>query len=139
MSAYGIPISELKEIADLGNSMGEGGNVINLSDMGGDDLGMGLLSNINLSRNDGPATTVSVSAPPPLASDINITPLEPLDMMNIDIPLAGDNLEPLGGSGLPNITINRDPPPLFGSDSNISQPHLGLTSGSMMDPEAEKK
>ncbi len=139
MSAYGIPISELKEIADLGNSMGEGGNVINLSDMGGDDLGMGLLSNINLSRNDGPATTVSVSAPPPLASDINITPLEPLDMMNIDIPLAGDNLEPLGGSGLPNITINRDPPPLFGSDSNISQPHLGLSSGSMMDPEAEKK
>ncbi len=138
MSAYGIPISELKEIADLGNSMGDGGNVINLTDMGGDDLGMGLLSNsnINLSRNDGPATTVSVSAPPPLSSDINITPLEPLDMMSsIDVPLA-DNLEPIGG-GFPNITINRDPPPLFGGDSNISQPSLGLGSG--MDPEAEKK
>jgi hypothetical protein len=141
MSAYGIPISELKEIADLGNSMGDGGNVINLSDMGGDDLGMGLLSNSNIqfSRNDGPATTINVSAPPPLSSDINITPLEPLDMMNIDIPLA-DNTESFGGGGgFPNITINRDPPPLFGSDSNISQPQLGLGSGSMMDPEAEKK
>ncbi len=137
MSAYGIPISELKEIADLGNSMGESGNVINLSDMGGDDLGMGLLSNINISRNDGPANTVNVSAPS-YSNDINITPLEPLEMASIDVPLA-DNLEPLGGGGFPNITISRDPPPLFGSDSNISQPHLGLGSGSMMDPEAEKK
>ncbi len=138
MSAYGIPISELKEIADLGNSMGDGGNVINLSDMGGDDLGMGLLSNINLSRADGPATTVSVSAPPPLSSDINITPLEPLEMSSIDIPLA-DNLEPLGGGGFPNITISRDPPPLFGSDSNIPQPNLGLGSGFSVNPEEEKK
>jgi hypothetical protein len=140
MSAYGIPISELKEIADLGNSMSDGGNVINLSDMGGDDLGMGLLSNTNVhfSRNDGPANTVNISAPPPLSSDINITPLEPLDMMNIDIPLA-DNMESFGGGGYPNITISRDPPPLFGSDSNISQPYLGLGSGSTMDPETEKK
>ena len=126
MSAYGIPISELKEIAELGNSLGDG-NVINLSDMGGDDLGMGLLSNtnINLTRSEGPATTVSISAPPPLSSDINITPLEPLEMTNIDIPLAGDESFG-GGSSFPNITINRDPPPLFGSDSNMSQPNLGL-------------
>ncbi len=139
MSAYGIPISELKEIAELGNSLGDG-NVINLSDMGGDDLGMGLLSNtnINLTRSEGPATTVSISAPPPLSSDINITPLEPLEMTNIDIPLAGDE-QFGGGSSFPNITINRDPPPLFGSDSNMSQPNLGLGSSSMMDPEAEKK
>lgn len=135
MGDLGIPISELKDIAnEFGN--GDIGNVINLSDVAGDDLGMGLLSNI---RTDGPAShTVNVVAPPPLPNDIHIMPLEPLDMNTMDIPLSG-NVGEIGGA--PTFSIHRESGgSLFENQQSSGAMNLGMgSSPTIRDPEEEKK
>jgi hypothetical protein len=135
MSDLGIPISELKDIAnEFGN--GDIGNVVNLSDVAGDDFGMGLLSNM---RMDGPAShTVNVIAPPPLSNDIHITPLESLDMNMMDIPLSG-NVGEIGGA--PTFSIHRDNGgSLFENQQSSSSMNMGMgSSPTIRDPEEEKK
>ena len=136
MADLGIPISELKDIA---NEFGGGdiGNVINLSDVAGDDLGMGLLSNTKVSPAGGGGTRVNVFAPPPLGSDINITPLESIDMNSMDIPLSST----LGeiGSG-PTFSINKESSSsLFDNMQSNSGGGLGFSSSVTRDPEEERK
>ena len=77
MSGIGIPISDMREIIDIGDIGGDVGNVININDMGSDDFRMGLLSNtnVNLMRDSPARNTVSINAPPPPDGDINIMPL----------------------------------------------------------------
>ena len=136
MADLGIPISELKDIA---NEFGGGdiGNVINLSDVAGDDLGMGLLSNTKVSPAGGSGTSVNVFAPPPLASDINITPLEPIDMNSMDIPLSSTIGEI--GSG-PTFSINKESSSsLFDNMQSNSGAGLGFSSSVTRDPEEERK
>ena len=134
MGDLGIPISELKDIA---NEFGGGdiGNVINLSDIAGDDLGMGLLSNIKVGPANG-GTTVNVMAPPPLGSDINISPLEPIDMNSMDIPLSSTVGE-IGSH--PTFTINRESSSLFDNGQSNSGNGLGFSSSVTRDPEEERK
>ncbi len=137
MADLGIPISELKDIA---NEFGGGdiGNVINLSDVAGDDLGMGLLSNtrVSASSSGGGGNTVNVMAPPPLASDINITPLEPIDMTSMDIPLSS-NLGEVGSQ--PTFSIHRESTSLFENAQSNSGSGIGLSSATTRDPEEERK
>ena len=135
MGDLGIPISELKDIA---NEFGGGdiGNVINLSDVAGDEFGMGLLSN----SRSGPAfggTTVNVMAPPPLGNDISITPLEPIDMNSMDIPLSS-TIGQIGSA--PTFSINRESSSsLFDNAQSNSGAGLGFSSSATRDPEEERK
>ncbi len=137
MGDLGIPISELKDIA---NEFGGGdiGNVINLSDVAGDDLGMGLLSNTRVSGpSGGGGTSVNIMAPPPLASDISVTPLEPIDMTSMDIPLSST----VGEVGAqPTFTINKESSgSLFDNGQSNSGSGLGFSSSVTRDPEEERK
>lgn len=139
MADFGIPISELKDIA---NEFGGGdiGNVINLSDVAGDDLGMGLLSNTRISAaQENPAgNVINIAAPPPLPNDITITPLEPLDMSTMDIPLSS-NVGEIGGA--PTFSIHKESGgSLFDNMQSNSGSGLGLGSSPVIrDPEEEKK
>ncbi len=136
MGDLGIPISELKDIA---NEFGGGdiGNVINLSDVAGDDLGMGLLSNTKVGPAGNNGTTVNIMAPPPLASDISVTPLEPIDMNSMDIPLSST----IGEVGAqPTFTINKESSgSLFDNVQSNSGGGLGFSSSVTRDPEEERK
>ena len=84
---------------------GDDSNVINLSDMG-DDLGMSLLANTTISRGDSPKTRdVHVSSSFNSGQDIQISSLEPLDAVSLDIPIGGGGYSSL--DALPEITIDR--------------------------------
>ncbi len=144
MSGIGIPISDMREIVDIGDM--DVGNVININDIGSDDFRMGLLANtnVNLTR-DSPAggNTVSINAPPPLDGDINIMPLEPLDMNSFDIPVGTGDI--LGGGGdvgmIPNITINKESTSLFENSQSSAGYSAGggFMSAQSMNPEQERK
>ncbi len=134
MADLGIPISELKDIAN--EFGGPDGNIINLSDMGGDDLGMSLFSNTKVSASKSPAeTTINIMAPPPLANDIEITPLEPIDMTSMDIPLSSN----IGEVGGPTISINKESSSLFENVQSNSGGGFSLAGSRPRDPEEEKK
>ncbi len=139
MADLGIPISELKDIA---NEFGGGdfGNVINLSDVAGDDLGMGLLSNtrVNAMHENPAGNIINIAAPPALPNDITITPLEPLDMNTMDIPLSS-NIGEIGGA--PTFSIHKESSgSLFDNGQSNSGAGFGLGSSPVIrDPEEEKK
>lgn len=142
MSGYGIPISDIKEIIDIGEVGGlDVGNVI---EIGGDDMGMGLLANNNMSLsrdNSSFGNTISINAPPPLSNDITISPLEHLDMGSIDIPMASGDI--FGGGRhdigqIPNITINRESTSLFENNQSSAGHNMGFSPISA-NPEEERK
>ncbi len=146
MSGIGIPISDMREIIDIGDiGGGDVGNVININDIGSDDFRMGLLANtnVNLTRESPAGNTVSINAPPPLDGDINIAPLEPLDMNSFEIPVGTGDI--LGGGGdigtIPNITINKESTSLF--ENSQSGGGAGYGGGFMsthsVNPEEERK
>jgi hypothetical protein len=152
-----VSIAEMQREA-VGDSLRLGediGNVIELGDIGGDDLGLSMLMNPSKvstgGGGGGEARTVSFSAyAPPQPSNsgptmgtaisgIEVTPLEPMEPITLD---SGFNAEPV------EINVTREhshtPAPaqssfggLFGN-SQSSTAGVGVQLGAR-DPEAEKK
>jgi hypothetical protein len=111
------------------------GNVIELDEDLGDDLGIGLLSNRPSSRPaDHSSSTHNVSAMEKI-DDIGISSLEPLESISFDLPMNQ-------GNSFPEIGIHRDnsdSSPLFSNDQSVSGPSINLAASTRMNPEEERK
>lgn len=98
------------------------GNIIELGEDLGDDMGASLLTNSRISR---PAST-NVQALEQI-NDIGIG-LEPLEAISFDIP---------SNDMLPDFTINKESS--FSNDQTSTGPSINLASANRMNPEEEKK
>ena len=111
------------------------GNVIELDEDLGDDLGIGLLSNRPSSRPaDHSSSTHNVSAMEKI-DDIGISSLEPLESISFDLPMNQ-------GNSFPEIGIHRDSGDsshLFSNDQSVSGPSINLAASTRMNPEEERK
>ena len=111
------------------------GNVIELDEDLGDDLGIGLLSNRPSSRPaDHSSSTHNVSAMEKI-DDIGISSLEPLESISFDLPMNQ-------GNSFPEIGIHRDngdSSHLFSNDQSVSGPSINLAASTRMNPEEERK
>ena len=111
------------------------GNVIELDEDLGDDLGIGLLSNRPSSRPaDHSSSTHNVSAMEKI-DDIGISSLEPLESISFDLPMNQ-------GNSFPEIGIHRDSSDsshLFSNDQSVSGPSINLAASTRMNPEEERK
>ena len=111
------------------------GNVIELDEDLGDDLGIGLLSNRPSSRPaDHSSSTYNVSAMEKI-DDIGISFLEPLESISFDLPMNQ-------GNSLPEIGIHRDSgdsAQLFSNDQSVSGPSINLAATTRLSPEEERK
>ena len=111
------------------------GNVIELDEDLGDDLGIGLLSNRPSSRPaDHSSSTHNVSAMEKI-DDIGISSLEPLESISFDLPMNQ-------GNSFPEIGIHRDSSDsshLFSNDQTVSGPSINLAASTRMNPEEERK
>jgi hypothetical protein len=109
------------------------GNVIELDEDLGDDLGIGLLSNRPSSRPaDHSSSTHNVSAMEKI-DDIGISSLEPLESISFDLPMNQ-------GNSFPEIGIHRDSSdssPLFSNDQSVSGPSINLAASTRMNPEED--
>ena len=105
------------------------GNVIELGEDLGDDLGASLLTNSRVSR---PVTNSmqNIQALEPI-NDIGIGSLEPLESISFDIPT----------TSLPDIHINKDDYTFgnFSNEQTASGPSINLSSANRISPEEEKK
>ena len=97
------------------------GNIIELGEDLGDDMGASLLTNSRVSR---PAPTVQGLEQ---INDIGVT-LEPLEAISFDIP---------SNDMLPDFTINKESS--FSNDQTSTGPSINLSSANRMNPEEEKK
>jgi hypothetical protein len=111
------------------------GNVIELDEDLGDDLGIGLLSNRPSSRPaDHSSSTYNVSAMEKI-DDIGISSLEPLESISFDLPMNQ-------GNSFPDIAVHRDngdSAPLFSNDQSVSGPSINLAATTRLNPEEERK
>ena len=106
------------------------GNVIELGEDLGDDMGIGLLSN-NRSSSSRPATS---SAPMfNSVDDIGVTSLEPLESISFDLPSDAKDNTPL-----PDVFIHKDSGS-FSNDQSATGPSIQLSSANRLSPEEEKK
>jgi hypothetical protein len=135
-----IPIQDMKDFAsDFGSDFNLGddiGNVINLNDIGSDDLGMGLLANSNFGSKpsgggSGSSNTINVT-PSPAINNIELQPLEPLGGMD-------DFNIPLGGSSAPNVTFTKEDSMFGNAQSASSSGASGFEQVSRMNPEEERR
>ena len=107
------------------------GNVIELGEDLGDDLGASLLTNARVSR-----PNVQHNAVQPLEPINDIGILEPLEAISFDIPTS---------NSLPEISVTKDSD-MFGSsysgfsnEQSATGPSINLSSASRMNPEEERK
>jgi hypothetical protein len=117
-----ITISDMQNFVENGPDIQISSNIGNVIELGedlGDDLGASLLTN-RISR---PASQVSHTLEP--INDIGIG-LEPLESISFDIP-----------SQLPEISINRESDFGFSNDQSSTGPSINLAS--TRNPEEEKK
>jgi len=101
------------------------GNVIELDEDLGDDLGIGLLSNNRTSR---PAPSAPLFEK---MDDIGISPLEPLESISFDIPSASTNAT--------DVFITRDSSNGFSNDQTATGPSINLAAATRLSPEEERK
>lgn len=111
------------------------GNVIELDEDLGDDLGIGLLSNRVSSRPaDHGHSTYNVPAMEKI-DDIGISSLEPLESISFDLPMNQ-------GNSFPEIAVHRDngeSSTLFSNDQTVSGPSINLAASTRISPEEERK
>jgi hypothetical protein len=134
----GISISDMKDFAtDFGSDLQLGndiGNVIDLNDLGSDDLGMSFLANTNIggssSRNRDQSSSYNVA---PSAS-INNIELQPLDSFGgieeLNIPLADGSI--------PSVTFTKEES-IFGNNQSSSATNIQFQSAARIDPEEERR
>ena len=102
------------------------GNVIELGEDLGDDMGIGLLSN-NRSSSSRPAAP---SAPMfNSVDDIGVTSLEPLESISFDLPSDGKDAAPL-----PDVFIHKDTSSGFSNDQSATGPSIQLSSANRLSP-----
>ena len=100
------------------------GNIIELGEDLGDDLGASLLTNSHVSR----PVSSHIQALEPI-NDIGIGSLEPLESISFDIP-----------SSLPDIHVNKDSfGDMFNNDQTSTGPSINLSSANRMHPDEERK
>lgn len=102
------------------------GNVIELDEDLGDDLGIGLLSNNRTSRPAPPSAPLFEKM-----DDIGISPLEPLESISFDIPSASTNAT--------DVFITRDSSNGFSNDQTATGPSINLAAATRLSPEEERK
>jgi len=141
-------IDDMAEFA--GNSGGlsmDIGNVVEMGDIG-DDLGFGLLANNrgsgsgSSSRGSGGNTVVIPSLPGNSLggmNDISVKPMESLDEMNVEIPLASEHMS------APQFNVRRDDGPSYGGGSSMNENYQSSSAhnvhfapAAIVDPEKEK-
>lgn len=147
-----VSIADMQQVALGGDGLRFGGddigNVIEIGDLS-DDLGLSMLANpnkVSVSQGAAPERTVNITnyAPPPPSNTgmgggiggIDITPLEPMEPISLDI---GAESIP----SMPEIRVAKEPSSSFGglfgnSQSSTAGPGVTLSSGTM-DPATEKK
>ena len=142
MSGSSVTISDMQNFVEgLGSSdIQISSNIGNVIELGGedlgDDLGASLLTSSRVAaRPASNGATQSISAPEPIG-DIGIGIGEPLEAISFDIPTGG-------GSGIPEISINRESgdfgPSMFSNDQTATGPSINLAAATRMNPEEEKK
>ena len=119
-----ITISDMQNFVENGPNIQISSNIGNVIELGedlGDDLGASLLT--NRAR---PATNVQVLEP---ISDIGI--LEPLESISFDIP---------SNDTLPELSIHKDTDTFnFSNEQTSTGPSINLASANRMNPEEERK
>ena len=143
----GVTIREMESVArslegDLGLSS-ELGNVIDITDSS-DALGLNMLMNqakvsVNPTQQSSGGTTISVAPPPPGPSfgGIEVTPLEPLEPITLD-------MGPMSGPAPVEITFSKEPAApsggLFSNQQTATGPSVSFAPAvQQRDPEKEKK
>lgn len=139
-------LREMESVAlSMGNDIGlsnDLGNVIDITDSS-DALGLNMLANqakisFGPSSNSNSGTTVNVGSSAPILGGIEVTNLEPLEpiTLNMDSTIGGLQEAPV------EIKINREPSPpsLFSNLQTATGPSVSLTPVQQnRNPEAEKK
>ena len=114
------------------------GNVIEVTDLN-DDLGLNLLA--NQSKTNAPpqsfgSSPIRLSVPDEGAKAIQFDTLEPIDLGSFGAAPPMNS----GGSGLPQVTVSREPGPSFDNfQSSSSGPSISLTPAPPRDLEKEKQ
>jgi hypothetical protein len=134
----GISISDMKDFAtdfssdfQLGNDIG---NVIDLNDLGSDDLGMSLLANNNInggnSYKNKEQSSYNVS-PSPAINNIELHKIDSLgDFDDLNIPLADGSV--------PSVTFTKEES-IFGNNQSSSASNIQFQGAAKIDPEEERK
>jgi hypothetical protein len=136
-------LREMESVAlSMGNDIGlsnDLGNVIDITD-NSDALGLNMLANQAKISFGGPPSapsqTVNVPAPPPALGGIEITNLEPLEpiTLNMDNTIGGMNDAPV------EIKFTREAAPLYSNQQTATGPSVSLTPVQQSrNPEQEKK
>lgn len=139
-----VSIADMERVALGGDNLrfdNDIGNVIELGDLN-DSLGLSMLMNpskvsVNASQdNDRRVQINSFSPPPSTSSPIDVSPLEPLEPIQLDMNM--------GMQGTPEIVVSKEVPTnngtfggLFGNSQSSTGP--GITLATARDPEVEKK
>jgi hypothetical protein len=136
-------LREMESVAlSMGNDIGlsnDLGNVIDITD-NSDALGLNMLANQAKISFGGPSSapsqTVNIPAPPPALGGIEITNLEPLEpiTLNMDNTIGGMNDAPV------EIKFTRESGPLYSNQQTATGPSVSLTPVQQhRNPEQEKK
>lgn len=139
-------MATLREMENVALSMDGGlsndlGNVIDITDAG-DDLGLNMLANqakISFGSNSGSSqTTVNVSSSAPALAGIELSSLEPLEpiTLNMENTIGGFKEPPM------EIRFNKDPSPpsLFSNSQTATGPSVNLTPVQQnRNPDQERK
>ena len=138
MESVALSMGPLEEVSSRGLS-NDLGNVIDITD-NSDALGLNMLANqakISFGGpSSGPSQTINVPAPPPALGGIEITNLEPLEpiTLNMDNTIGGLKEAPV------EIKFARDSAPLFSNNQTATGPSVSLTPVQQTrSPEQEKK
>lgn len=138
-----VSIADMERVALGGDHLrfdNDIGNVIELGDLN-DSLGLSMLMNpskvsVNTSQDTDRRVQINAFSPSNASSSIEITPLEPLEPIQLNT-----NLE---SQQIPEVVISKDVPTnkgtfggLFGNSQSATGP--GITLATARDPEAEKK
>ena len=145
----GVTIRDMENLAtslpdiNIGNDIG---NVIEISDLGGDDFGMGLLANTKLMntpqqqqtqpQQQQQQQTYQVS-PQPMSGmqEVDITRIDPLEPIQFNIADNGGG----GGFSIPSINVQHEQSQPFSGPQSSTGPSVTMTAAPMRDLEAEKK
>ena len=144
----------IREMEDVSRAFGSGGNDFGLSgDLGNiiditdssDVLGLNMLANqakisINTGSNNNGGSQNTYQVPAPMSQsmgEIELTPLESLDTINLNLDSGSGN----GSSSFPEVQINREGGSnLFSNQQTATGPGVSLTPAqTRRDPEEEKR
>jgi hypothetical protein len=139
----GVTIREMENFAtslpDI-NIQQDLGNVIEINDFGGDDLG--LLANAKLMSNGPGSQSQSqnnvINVSPPSYGGSSGGGISEVDITNID-PLQPIQLDGHGGFTMPSVNVQYASDPVFGNSQSSSGPSVTMTPAPPRDIEAETK